>query len=283
VLAIASAAAILAACMDQKAMIAKLTPPEIDRFDRDCMAMVARGQIDSIVPLLIPYVDPADARRALPEVVNTMKTGRLDSARIVGVNVSTTKLGSGKSTRRTDLTYQLPTDSAWLVVNIITVDSGDVRRLYRFHIDLNKEPLEERRAFSLEGHSVGDLLVLALALANVLLSFLAFGTLLLARGMPKKKRWMFASLIGVGELALNWTTGATQFLPLTLQLFGAGFTANGIGAPWIIKASIPVGPLAALWRHRRWRNPPPTAPDDTSMPAPAPGAPPSPESPPATA
>jgi hypothetical protein len=65
-------------------------------------------------------------------------------------------------------------------------------------------------------------------------------------------------LFGVGNFALDWTTGEWQFAPLHVHLLSASVSANLYG-PWVLSVSVPLGALLFLWRRRRLSAPEPQA------------------------
>jgi hypothetical protein len=51
---------------------------------------------------------------------------------------------------------------------------------------------------------------------------------------------------------MNWTTGEAAFIPMHVQLLGAGFGRAGFYGPWIISVSIPFGALVFLSKRKKW-------------------------------
>jgi hypothetical protein len=73
------------------------------------------------------------------------------------------------------------------------------------------------------------------------------------RGMPRRWWWVFASLIGVSPVDLNWATSVVNTRMLSVQLFAAAFVRAGPAAPWILTFALPLGAGLALERHARWK------------------------------
>jgi hypothetical protein len=61
----------------------------------------------------------------------------------------------------------------------------------------------------------------------------------------RKWPWVLFILLGIGKFAVNWTTGAWEFAPISVQLFGASATAPFYG-PWTVAVSLPLGAIAFL-------------------------------------
>ena len=119
-------------------------------------------------------------------------------------------------------------------------------------IGLNVTPiprsLEEQNRFSLIDKPAICWIVLALAITSMLLTVLALVVCARTKLRGRKWPWIVAILLGVGNLAVNWTTGQWQFTPLWVLVFSAGFTAAPYG-PWTIFAGLPVGAVVFLVRR----------------------------------
>jgi hypothetical protein len=69
--------------------------------------------------------------------------------------------------------------------------------------------------------------------------------------MPRRWAWVVVALLGIGKLAINWTTGETSTHLLSLPLFGGSVGRNGLFGPWIVACSFPLGAILALRRRHR--------------------------------
>jgi hypothetical protein len=69
--------------------------------------------------------------------------------------------------------------------------------------------------------------------------------------MPKRWGWAAIALLGVGELALNWTTGEVTTSLLAFPLPGASMTRSSLAGPWMVVVSFPVGAIIALLKRDR--------------------------------
>lgn len=69
--------------------------------------------------------------------------------------------------------------------------------------------------------------------------------------MPKRWLWAFVALIGVGQVALHWTSGDVLARPFNVVLLSAGLIRQGYAGPWIVSVAFPVGAFLALERRRR--------------------------------
>ena len=75
-----------------------------------------------------------------------------------------------------------------------------------------------------------------------------------AKGMPRRRLWTVAALVGSPAFVLNWTTGEAGFANNFFVLFGAAIQRPGAAAPWLLTVAIPIGALVAYVRLRAWQN-----------------------------
>jgi hypothetical protein len=90
-------------------------------------------------------------------------------------------------------------------------------------------------------------------LAAVAVAAFALWTAVVVARTPMPKRWGWAAiaLLGVGQLAINWTTGETTATIFAVPLPGASMARNSLTGPWMIAVSFPVGAILALLRRHR--------------------------------
>jgi hypothetical protein len=79
----------------------------------------------------------------------------------------------------------------------------------------------------------------------------AFGKLELRRGLRRKWLWFIFILFGIGQLSVDWNSGAWEFSPLHFLLFSASAVSPGYG-PWVVSTALPLG--AAWYLARRFLN-----------------------------
>jgi hypothetical protein len=102
--------------------------------------------------------------------------------------------------------------------------------------------------FKLAGKPPRQLLFLAYAAVAPLLMLAALVGVMRTPGLRWKLAWAIAAFAGVGQLAMNWTTGVLALNPLSLQLLGAGVIRAGDTrfVPWTVLATVPVGAVVVL-------------------------------------
>jgi hypothetical protein len=243
---VAIAAASLLACSGAD-MMRRFTPADADARSRAYLEQLKRGEIDSAAARLVPQLATPDARVELARIDSILGDADFDSSAIIGANINTFN-----GVRHTNLTYEFHSRAGWLLANVATVDTAGSWLVEGVSARPLAKTLEEASRFTLTGKTWRHYLWLALAIVSLVLSLGAAVFLATRRGMPNRGWWALVSLVGVGSFSLDWTSGATGFRLVNVQLLGAGFVRLGPAAPWIITFAIPAGAFLALARYRRW-------------------------------
>ncbi|HUB07169.1 MAG TPA: hypothetical protein VMB50_09210 [Myxococcales bacterium] len=74
--------------------------------------------------------------------------------------------------------------------------------------------------------------------------------LCLRSDLPRKWLWAAATLVGIGKVTANWTTGKLGFALLNVQLFGVGMTKFNAYSAWVVTVGFPLGAVVV---HRKLR------------------------------
>lgn len=69
--------------------------------------------------------------------------------------------------------------------------------------------------------------------------------------MRARAAWVIVALSGLGELAINWTTGEISTRLVTLQIPTVSMAHGEPFGPWVIACSFPLGAILALHHRRR--------------------------------
>ena len=237
----------LLACSQEDA-IRRFTPADADARARAYLGLFTAGQVDSATARLLPALQGEEANRQLAKIGELLDAQRLDSTHAIGAQAN-----NFNGTRHVNLTYEMHSARGWMVANVATVDSAGgwfVEGVSARPID---RPLEEQNSFTLLGKSPMHYLWLLLTFLAPLFSFGTAIWIASRRAMPRRWRWVFASLLGLGMFSLNWTTGETAYRLVHIQFGSAGVMRAGFAAPWILTFALPVGAIAALARYRAWQ------------------------------
>lgn len=230
-----------------KKQLEKMVPKEADKFARDYIDILLKGDIQHAEKLLDPQVVTSETRSKLQEVANLLTKGELTSIEVVGVNVFTTKNKS-----RNSLTYQLQLKDAWLLVIVIVDDISGEQQIFAVNVKTIPKSLEEINAFTFSGKSFRHYIILLLAACIPV--FIVYTIVLCIRTKMKRKwLWIIFMLFGVGKYSFNWTSGQMGFQPISFLIPGAAAFKGGPYAPWIISISVPIGALLFILKRRKIR------------------------------
>jgi hypothetical protein len=134
----------------------------------------------------------------------------------------------------------------WVLFQLAMEQANGSTVIQDIHAEPEKESLETQITFRLLGQDATHYACFSVAVFLSLLTAWAAWRCVTTPGLPRKKRWCFFILLGVGDFQLNWATGEWTVLPLYFCLPPVRATADLYG-PWIFQLCIPVGALAYLW------------------------------------
>jgi hypothetical protein len=108
------------------------------------------------------------------------------------------------------------------------------------------ESVESHNRFTLLGKEPVHYFVLLLSLAS--LAVTAYGVVASLRTPIGKKNWLWAAVcfVGIGRLAINWTTGAVGFTPLWIGFPPFGAAMIPLYSPWMVYTSLPARAVVFL-------------------------------------
>lgn len=137
--------------------------------------------------------------------------------------------------------YQYEYTDGWAYVALqLTVENGNTV-LHRLNITRLTQSLRELNGFTFAGKGAVHYVVFALAILIPIFIIATFVTCFRMRNLKRRKRWLAFILLGVGGVALNWTTGASAINILSVGILGAGFFMASALAPVMFKVWFPLG------------------------------------------
>lgn len=219
--------------------------PETDALSRRVLALAEAGDSASLYAVLHPKLLAADPWGAAWQVRDTLTLLRPDTIELVGYSVNATPKGMFYR-----YAYQAHGAGGWFLALVETYREADALLVTGFTIQRLPRSMQELNAFTLAGRGWRHYLVLLLAITSAVVCF--GGAIVIARTpMPRRWRWVLVSMLGVGQVTINWATGEMTVSSVYLMLFGAGVVQAGPVGPWSVAASFPAGALIALaWRER---------------------------------
>ena len=195
-------------------------------------------KFDQIEQALDPRIKSEGSPDLLARMASMIPTQDPTSVKLVGFNTF-------KSTHvyKSNLTFEYQYPNQWLLINFATEKKDGVSTIIGFNVRPLDHSVEDINKFTLSGKGILQYVVLGAAILAVLLSL--FSLILCIRTKIAKRKWLWIVfiLVGVGGVAVNWTTGQWHIMPIYIQLFSASAAAPLYGA-WTISASLPLG---AIW------------------------------------
>jgi hypothetical protein len=225
----------------------RIATPERDARAQHVIHLVVAGQRDSLRARERFEGDSATIARGFVQLDSVLGGRRVDSLALVGAN----QFSNGTIDRIT-LSYEFRTESGWRLASVTTLDSASNWVLLGFHAEPLPGELRAVNDFHLTRGSAAQYLALIATVASAIITLGTAIFLAMRRNFPKRWRWVLLSLVGVGMVSVNWTTGELATRLISVQLFGGSFVRAGEFAPWILSFAFPIGAIVALSRYRSY-------------------------------
>jgi hypothetical protein len=124
-------------------------------------------------------------------------------------------------------------------------DAADPWKVLGFHVNVVTREELAARAFDFAAEPPGVKGVIVAAVIIPIFTLITFLVALFRPGLKPRWAWLLAIALGVGTIYANTGTDALSFLPISVQLFGAGATWSGsVFDGWVFSASTPFGAVA---------------------------------------
>jgi hypothetical protein len=223
----------------QADVVKRITPPKDEARAKNFVELLRRGNFDQIEDDLSPNLVNARTRGTLAQMAAMFPDKEPLSVKLVGVTVFRTEDGHSS-----DITLEYEFPGRWVLVEVATVQKGELLTTSSFHVNPIPDSLESLNKFKLAGKGSTQYLTLFLAAIDLAVSLFAF-IVCLKKRVERKWFWLIASVFGIGRLGVNWTTGSSAFNLLWVQIPTAQASAQFYG-PWIISLSFPLGAIVFL-------------------------------------
>lgn len=218
-------------------MMRKITPPQAEAMVERWMQWLRDGSFSEIEQGIDASLRTDDLRAKLTTMARSIPAGQPRSVKPIGYVV--VNHPDSSKTITTTLEYEF-TDQ-WLLATIVEREQSGAGTVTGFHVYTIPESVESHNRFTLVDKMPVDYVVILLSLAALAVS--AYGVITSLRASMGKKKWLWAAvcLVGVGRLAINWTTGAVGFTPLWIGFPPSGAVMVPFYSPWVVYSSLPVG------------------------------------------
>ncbi len=219
----------------------KPAPKEESDFAKNFLEQLRKNNVPQIKEhlssdLLTPEVDSK-----LTELARFFPKGEPVATKLIGSKVLTS---AGKW--EAGLSYQYQFEQGWVLADILVSREDGKIIVKGIHVNRLPQSLEEINGFTLSGKTVTHYLFL---LSSLLIPVFIIYSLILCIRMPIGKRkwiWSIFIIFGIIGFSINWTTGKVSAKLIHFQLLGAGASAAGPYAPWILTISVPLGAIIFL-------------------------------------
>ena len=158
---------------------------------------------------------------------------------------------SQNGTEFVNVTFEREYPEQWLLATVAVKTEAGRRTIVGLNLQPSDQSLRELHRFTLANKSLRHYLILLAAVVALL--FTAYTLYRAARTPIPKRKWLWLLFVacGVGQIAIQWTSGVISVSLLSVQLFSAGAVAPLYG-PWLISFSLPLGAILFWWRRKQW-------------------------------
>jgi len=231
----------------------KIAPEHIQELASQVGDMVVARDTEGIKGVLHPSAVGPNFDAVAANLWAQVPGGALIDTSLAGVNASS-RWENGVSYKDYHFYYQYGFEDGWLYIQMVFREQDDTVSMTNLRLSPLTDDLREVNAFNFGEASIGKQFMM---LAVILIPLLIIATFVIAfrmcKSLKRPKRWLFFILFGFGGLAMNWTAGETSFQALQIGLLGAGFSADGPHAPWILNLYFPLG-MVLFWIFRQTGN-----------------------------
>lgn len=234
---------VMAGC-SQESLLKRFAVPEDEAKAKQYIDDLRNGRFDEIESVADPSIRSPNLHELLMRMADLIPDREPDSVKLVGVQ---TMHGSNGVTKNITLEYDFA--RKWFLINVATREEAGRVTVVGLNVYPQAAQLAEQNKFGLKGKTLLQYAILTLAVTLPLLTLYALVACLRTKLSGRKWPWVLFILLGIGKLAVNWTTGEWQIAPLSIQLFSASAAAAPYG-PWIVAVSFPVGALVFLLKRR---------------------------------
>ena len=235
----------IAGC-DRDQLLRKFASPADEKVARQCIDTMRHGRLQEIETSLDPGLKGAEAHAQLLKMVATLPAREPDAVKLVGANQN-----FDNGVRSSNLTYQYSYGLQHFMINCAWRIDGERRVILGMEVKPLAASLDEISRFDLQGKTALQYGVLLAALVFLGMSLVALIRCIMDKGLRRKWLWIIFILFGIGQLSVDWNSGAWEFSPLHFLLFSASAVSPGYG-PWVVSTALPLG--AAWYLARRFLN-----------------------------
>lgn len=180
----------------------------------------------------------------IDRIQTLLPPGEPTSSRLTTFQVQS---GTGGDRLRGIHEYEYPDHVVRAETTLYRADAAQPWKVLGFQVNAVTRAELAANTFDFASEPSGVKGVIAAAIIIPIFSLITFLVALFRPGLKARWVWLIAIALGVGTIYANTGTNALSFLPVSVQLFGAGATWSGsVFDGWVFSASTPFG-AAAFW------------------------------------
>ena len=242
---------IVALCMflvgcDEAAIMKKMTPPGAESKAKGYVDLLQQGKLDLIERDLDPSIVDANTRESLTKMAFAFPIDVPQFVKVVGSHTV-----KEPDYLRTDIALEYEFPSKWLLANVAIQRKGNITTVVGFRVDPLPDSLENLNKFTLSGKSAIQYLILLLGICFDIFSIWILVLCIRTPMVKLKWLWVLITLLGVGKLTVNWSSGQLAFSLLAFQIPLCADASRPPYGPWTVSLALPLG--AILFLNHRWK------------------------------
>jgi hypothetical protein len=226
--------------------INRMAPDEV-RNGKSYFEELRQRQVDQILESFDPSDDRDQLRSQLGKVFALVPEGEPLGVETLGA--STECKGSGVCTKLIVLEYKYP--DHWVLFRVTVSNQSGHDAIIDLTVEPESLPLASMRRFTLRGKGLLYYVVLLMALLSVGFAICAFVLCIRTPIQKRKWLWIAITILGIGKLGIEWTSGDLWYKVLYISILPSGFGFDS-ESPFIY-ASIPAGAILFLLFRKRLR------------------------------
>lgn len=225
---------------DQAALVKRFASPEDEANARRYIDLLRQGKFAQIERDLDPSLVDSNIQDTLGRMAAMIPPEGPKSIKVVGAHTF-----RGPDVSRTNITLEYEFPSKWVLADVTTQKKEGSFTVVGFHVTPIADSLENLNKFTLVGKGKVQYFVLMLAILATLFSLYALVLCMRAKNIKNKWLWVIFVLVGVGKLAVNWTTGEWGFQTIAFQI-PCGTASAQLYGPWVVAVSLPLGAIVFM-------------------------------------
>ena len=229
-------------------LLDKSVPETLERFARDFISKLEKGEVEAAEDLLDPMVPlTKPLHQKFVEVSEQLKVAGVDEVHLVRHTRIKSMIGENI---KAQFTYEIKAGTGYYVSNIAVGSEKGKMVIQGMYIEPIPGPLSEINAFTLKGKSIRHYAMLIFVIGIPL--FVLY-TLYLCYNSTWYMKWVWiASMIpGIGNISLNWTSGKLALNIVSISSVWAPAFRDGQSGAWYLTFAIPIISLAFYYKYRK--------------------------------